>query len=215
MAADVNGDLNIKVILYGQSIDNVLSALIPGRTHNHNAKVQQFKELFPDYEKLGDLDKAKDLWMDRRYGQAKPPENDFGIQALCSDLVNFAVKVMAAERKCSHSVLWAEVANRAEATYSLSIRQWKSDAIPSYIDFDAFKFVEKIREDCRRQGLVFEHEFEENISGLIHIQVFGLPRKSAMTETELARLSSIFKKMRLNFDELRQLRDRVEYRNMR
>lgn len=59
-----------------------------------------------------------------------------------------------------------------------------------------------------------EHEFEEHISGLIHIQVFGLPEKAAMTEAERTRLSSLFEKMRRNFDELSRLRDRVEYRNM-
>jgi len=213
MSADISDDLSIKVILYGQSIDNVLSALIPKSTHDHNAKVQQFKALFPAYAKLEDLDKAKNLWMNRRYGSSEPPGSDFGIQALCTDLLDFAVKTMAAERKCAQTVLWAEVATRAELIYSHSIRQWRPDTIPGYIDFDAFRFIGKIREDCRRRGLAGEYDLG-TISGLIHVQLFGLPEVSTMTELERARFSNTFGKLRRDFDELVGLRDRIEYRNV-
>lgn len=213
MAADISDDLSIKVILYGQSIDNVLSALSRKSTRDHRVKVQQFKERFPDYAKVEDLDKAKDLWMNRRYGSSDQPGSDFGIQALCTDLLNFAVKTMAAERSCLQTVLWAEVATRAELIYSHSIRQWKPDTIPGYVDFDAFRFIGKIREDCRRRDLAREYELGTT-SGLIYVQLFGLPEISTMTELEHARLSNTFGKFRRDFDELVGLRDRIEYRNV-
>jgi hypothetical protein len=212
-----------KINLCCQSFDNAFSALLMSKhpfLRDHGSKLQHFgneyvrTQLFPA-EKARALKRYLRLWAKSRYGQ-KPSENlpleeATNFEELSNDLLDFAIRRISGEKKCSVTELMTRINSHAMKEYFTSILRWRPKVVPGYAAFETFEFIRRIREECRQKDLLGDYNIG-SISGLTHSEVYGLPHSSELTEFEREILSSILWRLKQALNDLRDLKDQIEFR---
>jgi hypothetical protein len=152
-----------------------------------------------------------ELWQKTRYSASTASiEGADEVHDFAKDMIDFAIDRTALESDRQPAQILAMIDENAKG-YQTRITGLRPEIVPGEMKFDAFEFVQRIRSEYQKSGLVHGHEMGF-VSGCTHIETIGLPDDASLNEFEQDAFGGILWRLSEAFNDLHELRDHIEHR---